>query len=250
MSPRRQEILLCLLVVSPLCCAPWVSAQDIQSELSQKVNELHERVKPESAAEAQRREVQAGKQLDDLERLAEPLDASSPRDPRFEILSHHRGSQGAAFPSRNDVVVEIPAHTAPHDVSESLKEYWVASSQARQRPIRCSRSDTTTIPRRKKGASDEVLSDRLYVWKELVPVDHAEVYGANTRVEAYDGDQAEEVLVQMEADVVPCVPYRVRYTATHVFHHTGEDALGNFDRNPTGRGVLHRWASQRAASLP
>jgi hypothetical protein len=226
---RGRTSLCYLLTISLFCYSYWVSAQDIQTELSQKINELRDRVKPESDLEAQRRESQASKQLEDLEKSAEPIALASPRDPRFEILSHHRGSQGIAFPNPRDVVLEMPASTAPNNASQPLREYWVTAPGARQRPTRCTKSDTIAIPRRNKGASDEVLADRLYVWNELVPVDHMEVYGANTIVEAYDGDQAQAVLVGLEADAVPCVPYRIRYTSTHIYRHAGQDALANFE---------------------
>jgi hypothetical protein len=220
---RGRTSLCYLLTISLFCYSYWVSAQDIQTELSQKINELRDRVKPESDLEAQRRESQASKQLEDLEKSAEPI--------------------------ARDVVLEMPASTAPNNASQPLREYWVTAPGARQRPTRCTKSDTIAIPRRNKGASDEVLADRLYVWNELVPVDHMEVYGANTIVEAYDGDQAQAVLVGLEADAVPCVPYRIRYTSTHIYRHAGQDALANFDKDPIGRGVLHRWVSQRVAAL-
>lgn len=228
-----------------LCSSYRVLAQDIQSQLSQKIGELNDRYKPESENEAQQRRIRADDRFAELESSVELSKLTSIRDPRFEIISHHRAIGGIPFPDAKDVILEpIPNKPAESD-THGATEYWITPQRAVKQPPRCNESRTRAVQRRDKGIVGEVLFDHLYVPREFAPLDTSDIYGVNTTVEIYDGDSAARVSILMEADAVPCVPYRIRFTDTQAFYHKGEDALANYDKDPTGPGQSHAWVRKK-----
>ncbi len=240
---------LCLLVV---CLAlafsvsiPSVRGQDIQSQLSQRVGELSDRVNSGTDGDAQKIQRRADERLGAIESSLERSDQVSIRDPRFEIASHHRGNDGIPFPTASQVVLDHSLNAASESTSQKAPDYWVPRPRKVSRPPTCERSGTSVVQRREKGNEKEIVLDRLYLSQELSPVDSSDIYGVNTTVYAYDGENGAEVLLRMEADGVPCVPYRIRYTDTTAFYHKGEDALCNYDKDPTGRGQIDSWVNKQ-----
>ncbi len=233
------------LLLVLLCATHCVCAQDIQSELSQKVGELNDRYRPENENEAQQRRIRAGERFGEIESSIQASERTSIRDPRFEIVSHQRGTDGIPFPDATEVILEPLSNVPVESNVQRATEYWVAPQRTVQRPPRCNENTTRSIPRRDKGAAGDLIFDRLYVSQDLAPVDTSDIYGAHTMVEVYDGDSADRVSILMEADAVPCLPYRVRFTDTQSFYHKGEDALANYDKDPTARGQTHPWVRKK-----
>ena len=235
----------CFLVLMILCSMHQALAQDLQSQLSQKVGELNDRYKPESENEAQQRRIRADGRFAELESSVELSKLSSIRDPLFEIISHHRAIGSIPFPDAKDVVLEPIPNMPVESDTQRAPEYWITPQRAVKQPPRCNESRTRAIQRRDKGIAGAVIFDRLYVSQELAPLDTSDIYGVHTTVEIYDGDSAARVSILMEADAVPCLPYRVRFTDTQAFYHKGEDALANYDKDPTGQGQSHVWVRKK-----
>jgi hypothetical protein len=246
--PHQQFFSVFVLSLVFLCWGHLAWAQDVQSELSQKVSELNERYKPESENEAQQRRIRAGERLGEIESSVHASERTSIRDPRFEIVSHFRGADGVPFPDAHEVILEPVTDVPAEARAQRATEYWVAPQHPASRPLRCTENTTRSIQRRAKGTARDLIFDRLYVPGELAPVDTSDIYGERTTVEVYDGDSADRVSILMKADTVPCLPYRVRFTDTQAFYHKGEDALANYDKDPTSRGQMHPWVRKKMQS--
>jgi hypothetical protein len=245
-AARTRLLGVTALALGIVCAVYPAHAQDIQSELSQKVGELNDRYKPENENEAQQRRIRAGERFGEIESSIEVSERTSIRDPRFEIISHQRGIEGIPFPDASETILESSStgsgFSAP---AQRPSEYWIVPQRKANRPPRCTESGTRTVQRRSAGNADEVIIDRLYVAQELSPLDTSDIYGAHTTVEIYDGESAERVFILMEADAVPCLPYRIRFTDTQAFYHKGEDALANYDKDPSARGQAHPWVRKK-----
>jgi hypothetical protein len=213
------------------------------------VGALSERYRPENEGDAQRNRIRAGERIGEIESSIERQDPVSIQDPRFDIVSHHRGTEGVPFPESGEVVLEAPSNTADTATPQRIPDYWISSPAKVSRPPKCVQSGTSVVQRREKGDKNVLIFDRLYLSQELSPLDTSDIYGTETMVQVYDGDHSAEVYLRMESDGVPCVPYRIRYTDTHAFYHRGEDALANFDRDLSGRGQTHPWVKKKMEKL-
>jgi hypothetical protein len=217
-----------------------VRADSGLEEISRKIAEMSGS-QPNGGVTAPQAAAQADKKLSAFEASLQRPAATSTPDPRFAIVSHFRATQGRPFPGKEAVVLAPRPTTVARGVSLPAADYWVAGQNRLARPAACAQMSTRKVQRRASGDSKVVIYDVLYVPQELVALDSSEVYGANTTVYGSQGVAGEDVLLRMSLDRVPCLPYRMRLTDTHLYLHTGEDALRNYDSDPFGPGVLHNW---------
>jgi hypothetical protein len=200
-------------------------------------------------------EQRAGAIMGEIDAGLKQQRAPSVVNPRFAIVSHLRGNEGIPFPQPNEVKLEpVATPSANEDGSEIKNEsstgfqapvFWVDPPKRVYRPTACTESKTVVVPRPAKGDPKHFVFDRLYVSRDLIPIDSSDIYGVNTDVLSYEGDGAESVLLRMQSDKVPCVPYRIRFSDTQAYYHFGEDALANYDKNPTDRGEMHAWVRRQ-----
>lgn len=89
------------------------------------------------------------------------------------------------------------------------------------------RQDVGPIP----GVDPElVLIDYLFVTPDDLPKDSASPLGSRVMVFIYDLEDSQSPVVDIARGMgVPCVPFRIRGTARHVYHHYGKDALRSFE---------------------
>ncbi len=79
--------------------------------------------------------------------------------------------------------------------------------------------------------SDVALSDYLFITKYEMPKKLESQFGQRTVVLLYDLDKQESPTHDIARGMgVPCVPFRLRTTAKHIYRHYGKDALKNFDQ--------------------
>ncbi len=90
-----------------------------------------------------------------------------------------------------------------------------------------------------KEAKEVVLFDYLFLRKEDVPINPAEVFGKSAVLRVYEGEPQSSTGYAAAAVNVPCLPFRVRGTRLLAFRHQGIDALKNYDSQPSGNGKMH-----------
>ncbi len=158
------------------------------------------------------------------------------------VISHLRfksSKRGIPFPSAE--VLEQLKHMSP----PVPREVRIAPAQDSLRlPVHKEASGTPKVLGRCSGSSekelklsegiksdkDRVLLDRLYMFKDDVPLSPEDQYGPGVEIKAYDPLEPEEKSKFFRpAFSMPCLPYRLRITAKTQFLYQGEAALQNFN---------------------
>lgn len=158
---------------------------------------------------------------------------------KFVII---RGGDGVPFPdpasiSESDVFTATPTPEAT--------ETPLPTSTPWQKPTRCRESKTEVEIHSPERDPKQIDWDVLFVYEDFIPMDPVEVYGSKARVHGYNPQNGKGALIRMEIYQVPCIPYRTRKTANAYYHDTGVNALKNYDTDPTGKGKLHPWVSNK-----
>ena len=150
-------------------------------------------------------------------------------------------SGGLAFPLSEHVVLESKTET-----SSGSDGGFVEAMRIFELPPRCDQNHTDREQRGSLALSggEETLLDSVYLREELAPVDASEVFGQKTRVFPYGPKSNTGVLYRMRADEIPCVPFRIRVTSRAIYRDRGENALKNYDRDPSDRGTHHPWIAR------
>jgi len=150
------------------------------------------------------------------------------------------GNEGIAFPSPEQVVFE-PTPTPevwPSETPAPTPTPW-------QRPGRCDKSTSVKVGVPPKGADSNILSDKLFLPEDFVPIDDAEVYGAGVFLYPYGPNQGEGQHLVQEMYVVPCLPFRIRQTPWGYFEHRGDDALKRYGSSGMSSATFHPWVEQK-----
>lgn len=166
--------------------------------------------------------------------------AGPPAVPR----THVRSDEGVPFPKYEEVVFEPRPLKTPRP-SEGMKQN--VEPLPYKRPVKCDGQATKRIAMTTgvDASEEKILVDTLYLREDLVPVDAGEVFGLKTKVFGYGPKSGEGVYLRMKTDAVTCLPYRIRLTNAALYYDTGNNALKNYDKQPSGRGVYHSWIQQK-----
>ena len=159
-------------------------------------------------------------------------------------VSRIKGKDGIPFPKPEEVVFKPPPTATPGvPVVGTPEPDW--SPEPYVRPTRCERNETTRIEHTPDGDDTKTYLDYLFVSEDLVPIDVGEVYGGKVSLIPYGPHEEKGTFVRMKIYRVPCVPYRMRTTGKADYVDTGLNALKNYDTNPSGKGSLHPFVSQK-----
>ena len=153
-----------------------------------------------------------------------------------------RGNEGIPFPDPASITDEdfYPPTPIPEATPTPLP-----TSTPWQKPGRCELDKTEVVVHSPERDPKDVYYEELFVYEGFMPLDPVEVYGAKVRVRPYNPQDGKGAELRMEMYSVPCIPYRVRMTATSYYYDTGVNALKNYDIDPTGKGKLHPWVSTK-----
>ena len=207
-------------------------ADDLNRLLREDVEALHREVSPD---------MDARKRVSVLQQEAESLPQLSSHQQKNRTRTHIKMSGGLAFPLSEHVVLESKTET-----SSGSDGRFVEAMRVFELPPRCDQNHTDREERGSLALSgaEETLLDSVYLREELAPVDASEVFGQKTRVFPYGPKSNPGVLYRMRADEIPCVPFRIRVTSRAIYRDRGENALKNYDRDPSDRGTHHPWIAR------
>jgi len=166
-------------------------------------------------------------------------DKATPIKQNFIVI---RGNEGIPFPDPASIRDEdmSPPTPTPEPTPTPLP-----TSTPWQKPRRCEVDRTRVEVHSPESNSHETNYEILFVYEDFIPLDPVEVYGSKVRVHGYNPLDGEGAEVRMEIYQVPCIPYRIRRTNYAHYYDTGLNALKNYDSDPTGRGKIHPWISQK-----
>jgi len=150
------------------------------------------------------------------------------------------GDEGISFPSPTEVVLEpvptlAPVATATASASPTP---WV-------RPSRCEKNETVVEEISAQQDPQKVLYELIFLSEDLVPLDPEEVFGTSAALHPYGFTSGKKGDLQLQAHGVPCIPYRVRRTARDFRYDYGDNALKNYSKDQTGRGIFHPWINEK-----
>ena len=172
---------------------------------------------------------------------ATPDPNADSEDPLSKIqLRVITGNEGVSFPSPEQIIMQ-PTPTPeiwPSETPQPTPTPW-------QRPGRCGRSETLKIGALPKNGAADILSDKLFLPEDLVPIDEGEVYGAGVYLYPYGPNQGQGQYLAQEMYVVPCLPYRIRQTPWGYFEHRGDDALKRYGSSGMSSSTFHPWVEQK-----
>ncbi len=172
---------------------------------------------------------------------ASPDSNQSDQDPLSRIkIRVITGKEGVPFPSPEKVVLE-PTPTPqvlPTETPLPTATPW-------RPPGRCSIPKTNTVVINKEERGNTILSDKLFLPEDLLPLDEGEVYGVGVQLYPYGPNQGEGQYLVQEMYLVPCVPYRIRQTLWGYYEHRGDDALKHYDNSGNSNGKYHAWVQQK-----
>ena len=208
-------------------------ADDLNRLLREDVEALHREVSPD---------IDARNRVSVLQQEAESLPQLSSHQQKHRNRTHIKMSGGLAFPLSEHVVLESKTET-----SSGSDGRFVEAMRVFELPPRCDQNHTDREERGSLALSgaEETLLDSVYLREELAPVDASEVFGQKTRVFPYGPKSNPGVLYRMRADEIPCVPFRIRVTSRALYRDRGENALKNYDRDPSDRGTHHPWIARK-----
>ena len=208
-------------------------ADDLNRILREDVEALHREVSPD---------IDARNRVSVLQQEAESLPQLSSHQQKNRTRTHIKMSGGLAFPLSEHVVLESKTET-----SSGTDGRFVEAMRIFELPPRCDQNHTDREERGSLALSgaEETLLDSVYLREELAPVDASEVFGQKTRVFPYGPKSNPGVLYRMRADEIPCVPFRIRVTSRALYRDRGENALKNYDRDPSDRGTHHPWIARK-----
>lgn len=208
-------------------------ADDLNRLLREDVEALHREVSPD---------IDARNRVSVLQQEAESLPQLSSHQQKHRNRTHIKMSGGLAFPLSEHVVLESKTET-----SSGSDGGFVEAMRVFELPPRCDQNHTDREERGSLALSgaEETLLDSVYLREELAPVDASEVFGQKTRVFPYGPKSNPGVLYRMRADEIPCVPFRIRVTSRALYRDRGENALKNYDRDPSDRGTHHPWIARK-----
>jgi hypothetical protein len=213
-----------------------VDAEELEKEFREHIAKLREQQKiaatPES--ETSNAVVPASHQPNDPEMFNIPA------------ASHVRSNEGIPFPQQSELVLD-PEPPAYMEVLRASKQPYIPKPKMPYvRPGKCEANQTKRIPLVSPVEGEErVLSDVVYLPQELIPMDANELYGEHAKLWGYGPNGAESVYTRMETHAVPCVPYRFRVTTKANYEDSGVNALKNYDKNPSGDGILNSWVQEQ-----
>ena len=208
-------------------------ADDLNRLLREDVEALHREVSPDRDAR---------NRVSILQQEAENLPRLSSHQQKNRTRTHIKMSGGLAFPLPEHVVLESKTETP-----SGSDGGFVEAIRVFELPPRCDQNHTERELRGSLALSggEETLLDSVYLREELAPVDASEVFGQKTRVFPYGPKSNPGVLYRMRADEIPCVPFRIRVTSRAIYRDRGENALKNYDRDPSDRGTHHPWIARK-----
>ena len=176
----------------------------------------------------------------------EKLDDTKKRIEKGEEITFEytivRGNEGIPFPAPGSITDEdfYPPTPTPEATFTPLP-----TATPWQKPCRCELDKTEVVVHSPERDPKDVYYEELFVYEGFMPLDPVEVYGAKVRVHPYNPQDGKGAEIRMEMYGVPCIPYRFRMTATSYYYDTGLNALRNYDSDPTGKGKLHPWVSNK-----
>jgi hypothetical protein len=235
---RKQRIGILLLAVVfeaslCVCSSREIRADDGLRKIQEEVQALRGSGKPD---------MDIKRRVLELEQEADVPSSDLEFEEHERMRTHIKMDGGLAFPKATDVILPEAAREIALD---GVHETW--ASPEYRKPERCDSDDTIqeNIPYRDLSEEEFVLLDSLYVREEFTPVDPAEIYGNKTHVYSYGPSAPPGTFVRMREENVPCLPYRIRVTNKHVYRDRGENALKNYDADPSHRGKIHPWVAKK-----
>lgn len=237
-----------LVLVALLGAATGTHADDLKQELAEAFGKV---------GVSQRLDQRADQQLTPRPAAGEPSTMPAPEDlvqnqsdeMRYYIAaeSHLRGKEGVPFPTQGEIVWDPDPPSWRAAVEEGRRRETISiPPKPYQRPSKCERNETKReilYPDSNEKEGD-IIYDLLFLPENLETEESAEVFGKKTRLRAYGPGADPSVYTRMETHDVPCVPYRFRMTNIASYTDSGLNALRNYDKDPSGPGILHRWVQQ------
>lgn len=169
----------------------------------------------------------------------QPVADTTPTTKNYYII---KGNEGIPFPDPHSIRDEdmFPPTPTPEPTPTPLP-----TATPWQKPRRCEADQTRVEVHTPESNSHDINYEILFVYKDFIPLDSIEVYGAKVGVHGYDPLDGKGTEVRMEIYQVPCIPYRIRRTNHAYYYDTGLNALKNYDGDQTGKGKIHPWIAQK-----
>lgn len=238
-TTRGLGLKLALCVVAPLFARFAVAdEQQLMQQLEEARRQgaqisdqmVHDIVERYRAHQQQAKDDPMEEERDLQEVPSEPLER--------KVLSHVTGKEGIPLPpSQESVWMPIPTPDPTALYAELPPPPPTPTPY--QRPFVCSKNETRREAYETSAEPERMLVDILFIPERLVPMEPAEVFGSRVSIIPYGPNESEATLTRMEIYAVPCLPYRIRWTNTTKYFDSGLNAYRNYDKDPSGRGILH-----------
>ena len=164
-------------------------------------------------------------------------------------IRHIKGDKGISFPKLSELrLPRMPARdyllkvarASAHKGKEQFKELYKIE------PLpKCADEGSIAIPNSElmdalqeqiNRAAHQVQFDLLFVDSDFKDVDVDRVFGQYTKLKRYNTHKPDTATFMAKSLRIPCLPFRLRKTGSHLYQHSGRQALLNYDQNPNGRG--------------
>ena len=168
------------------------------------------------------------------------------------IIRHIRGSAGKPFqePALPKVKPKKIKKEDMRKIAERIADYQKQMMEPYKNPKplpRCTTSDSERIriDAFKGPQSKLVLADILFIHDSDMPKDTKTVLGENVDVREIKRSRRQDMnLMAARTFGATCLPLRVRITGKYTIRETGMHAVRNYDKNPNGKGALHKDAPE------
>lgn len=155
-----------------------------------------------------------------------------------KLLSKIVGKEGIPFPKAEESVWKpIPT---PDPALADPTPTPLPTATPYQKPRACDRNETKQVVYEPSVTEGGILNDILFISEELVPLEPEAVFGSRVSLVPYSYklERGEAPFTRMEIYSVPCLPYRIRLTNKAHYYDFGLNAYRNYDKAPSGRGIL------------
>ena len=169
-------------------------------------------------------------------------------DGKSRIVKHLRGKEGIPLPGPMDL--RLPFEVTKESLEEGVKEYTKFLGELGEKALEipelpsCDKSNTTKerlVPKGMKvPQANTIVFDMIFLPKGKEPLSAKEYFGQRVVTGGYTNESQNGPSYIALSLGAKCLPYRIRATNEFVFKHEGEAALKNYDKNPHGKGKLHK----------